>query len=197
MYGQFIREIPENVEHNKTWQCLSKCDLKVGTEALYVQHRNRPSGQTMQSTTSIRPVKALCVDYVKKNLKVCNTCGRENLAQKEYKRRHDNMANEVQWDFCKKNGLEHTEEWYEHIPEGIVENENVKVLWDINVQRDNVIEARRPDIIVINKKERKGTIIDILVPADVRVWEKEREKVEITRISRTSDRSPWKCHQRI
>ena len=69
----------------------------------------------------------------------------------------------------------------EHIPEGVVENEEVKVLWDINVQCDNVIEARRPDIIVINKKERKGIIIDhiaVTVPADVRVGEKEREKVE-------------------
>ena len=78
----------------------------------------------------------------------------------------------------KKNGLEHTEKWYEHVPEGVVENEEVKVLWDINVQCDNVIEASRPDIIVIDKKERKGLIIDIAVPADVRVEEKEREKVE-------------------
>ena len=54
----------------------------------------------------------------------------------------------------------------------------IKVLWDINVQCDNVIEARRPDIIVIDKKERKGIIIDIAVPVDVRVGEKEREKVE-------------------
>ena len=39
-------------------------------------------------------------------------------------------------------------------------------------------EAIRPDIILIDKKERKGMIIDIAVPADVRVEEKEREKVE-------------------
>ena len=41
-----------------------------------------------------------------------------------------------------------------------------------------MIQARRPDIIVIDKKERKGKIIDIAVPADVRVGEIEREKVE-------------------
>ena len=41
-----------------------------------------------------------------------------------------------------------------------------------------MIEGRRPDIIVIDKKERKGIIIDIAVPADVRVREKERENVE-------------------
>ena len=33
-------------------------------------------------------------------------------------------------------------------------------------------------IITIDKKERKGIILDIAVPADVRVGEKEREKVE-------------------
>ena len=68
--------------------------------------------------------------------------------------------------------------WYEHVPEGAVENEEGKVLWDINVQCDNVIEARRPDIILIDKKEQKGIIIDIAVATDVRVGEKEREKVE-------------------
>ena len=60
-------------------------------------------------------------------------------------RRHDNGSKKVHWDFYKKSGLEHTEKWHEHVPEGVVENEEVKVLWDINVQCDNVIEARRPD----------------------------------------------------
>ena len=72
--------------------------------------------------------------------------------------------------------MEHTEKWYEHVPEGVVENEEVKILWDTNVQRDNVIEARRPDIIVIDKKERKWIIIDIAVPADVRVGEKKGKR---------------------
>ena len=94
------------------------------------------------------------------------------MAQKECKRRHDNVAKKVHWDLCKKNGLEHTEKWYEHVPE------KVKVLWDINVQCDNVVVAKRPDIILIDTKERKGIIIDIAVPADVRVREKEREKVK-------------------
>ena len=41
-----------------------------------------------------------------------------------------------------------------------------------------MIEARRADIILIDKKDRKGIIIDIAVPTDVRVGEKETEKVE-------------------
>ena len=46
------------------------------------------------------------------------------------------------------------------------------------MQCDNVIEARGPDIIGIDKKERKGIIIDIAAPADGRVRSEEREKVE-------------------
>ena len=106
------------------------------------------------------------------------TSGCEKLPQKEYKRRHANVAKKVHWDICKKNGLEHSEKWYEHDPEGAVENEEIKVLWDINIQRDNLIEARQPDVTVIDKKEQKGIIIDIAVTADARVEEKEKEKVE-------------------
>ena len=106
------------------------------------------------------------------------TSGCKKLAQKEYKRRHDNVAKKVHWDISKKNTLEHSEKWYEHVTEGAVENEEIKVLWDINIQCDNLIEARRPHLTVIYKEKQKGIIIDIAVPADVRVEEKEKEKVE-------------------
>ena len=55
-----------------------------------------------------------------------------------------------------------------------------------------MIEARRPDIIVIDKKERKGLIIDIAVPADVRVEEKEREKVKKYQDLKREIRRLWK-----
>ena len=100
----------------------------------------------------------------------------EKLAQKEYNRQHKNVAKKVHWDLCKKNGLEQKKKWYENVPEEAVENEEVKALWDINVQCDNVIEARRSDIIFINKKVFKGIIINIAVTADVE--EKEREKMK-------------------
>ena len=94
MYGQFVREMPENVDKDKTWQWLSKCDLKIGTEALlcaaqeqairpnYVKHHI--------DKTSESPLCRLCG---KKGESVQHlVCGCEKLAQKEYKRRHDNVA---------------------------------------------------------------------------------------------------------
>ena len=81
------------------------------------------------------------------------------------------------WDLCKRHEIEHQEKWYDHIPDSVVENDSVKLLWDIHIQCDNVIEARRSGIVVLATKERFSIIVDIAVPADRRVEEKEQEKV--------------------
>jgi len=47
----------------------------------------------------------------------------------------------------------------------------------MNSQCDNIIEARRPDIVLVEKEE-KCSIIDIAVQADVWRSEKEIEKLE-------------------
>ena len=54
-----------------------------------------------------------------------------------------------------------------HNPKSVLENETHKLLWDFEIQTDHQISARRPDLIIINKKE---------VPADHRVKLKESEK---------------------
>ena len=168
MHGQFIRELPGEVDKDRTWQWLSTSDLKIGTEALLCAAQEQAIRTNYVKyqidKTSDSPLCRLCGKKGESVQHLISGC--EKLAQKEYKRRHDTVAKKIHWDLCKKNGLEHTERWYEHVPEGAIENEEVKVLWDINIQCDNVIEARRPDIIVIYKKERKGIIIDIAVPAD-------------------------------
>ena len=76
-------------------------------------------------------------------------------AQKEYTRRRDNVARIINWKLYELHQLEGKEKWYEDVPEGVVENGEVKLLWDMNIQCNNVVEARRPDIIVVSKKENK------------------------------------------
>ena len=72
---------------------------------------------------------------------------------------------------------EHAPKWYEHAPEGAVENEEGKILWDAMIQCDRKIKARKPNIVVVNKNGRSCAIIDIAIPGDIRVREKEKEKV--------------------
>ena len=104
--------------------------------------------------------------------------GCSKLALKEYKRRHDNMAKIVHWKLAKKCNFEAADKWYEHEPESVLENEDYKILWHFSIQTDHVIEARRPDLVVVDKKERSCKIIDFAVPGDSRIEEKEKDKIE-------------------
>ena len=69
-------------------------------------------------------------------------------------------------------------QWYEHAPEDVVENEEVKILWDVMIQCDREIKAKKLDVVVVNKNERSCAIIDMAIPGDIRVGEQEKEKIE-------------------
>ena len=49
-------------------------------------------------------------------------------------------------------------------------------LWDFDMQTDHLVSARRPDLIIINKKKRIYKIDNFAVPADHRIKLKEFEK---------------------
>ena len=48
----------------------------------------------------------------------------------------------------------------------------------MTIQCDHYIEARRPDILVVEKKSKKALIIDIASSIDHNAGEKENEKVD-------------------
>ena len=85
----------------------------------------------------------------------------------------------VQWKLCGKYNLKRSQKWYEHAPECVAENEEVKILWNVMIQCDRQIKARKPDIVVVKKNERSCAIIDIAIHADITVGKKEKEKFEI------------------
>ena len=99
--------------------------------------------------------------------------GCSELAQKEYKRRHDNPGKLVHWKLARKCNFEAGDKWYQHGPDYVLENEEYKILWGFSMQTDHVIEARRPDLVLVDKKERICKIIDFAVPGDRRIEEKE------------------------
>ena len=105
IYGQFSRDTSAKVDKELSWRWLSKGDLKIQTESLLCATQEQ----------------ALRINYLKfhidetANSPLCRMCGNkgqtvqhiscecEKLAQKEYKRRHDNVVRKLHWDLCKKN----------------------------------------------------------------------------------------------
>jgi hypothetical protein len=52
----------------------------------------------------------------------------------------------------------------------------VTVLWNEGVHTDREVTANRPDIITENKKEKTCILIDVAIPADRNVMQKEAVK---------------------
>jgi len=50
------------------------------------------------------------------------------------------------------------------------------VLWNQEVHTDREVTANRPDIIIKNKKEKTCTLVDVAIPADRNVVQKEAQK---------------------
>ena len=48
----------------------------------------------------------------------------------------------------------------------MLENEDYKLLWDFSVQTGHEIGARRPDLVIIDKRDESCQIIDVAIPED-------------------------------
>ena len=59
-----------------------------------------------------------------------------------------------------------------------MEDDDVKLIWDINIQCGNVIKARRTDLTLVDKKAKSCVIIDVAIPGDCRIRKKEIENIE-------------------
>ena len=48
----------------------------------------------------------------------------------------------------------------------------------MNMQCDNIIAERRPDIVIVTKMEKTEIFIDVAIPKDRRIIDKEKEMIE-------------------
>ena len=86
------------------------------------------------------------------------------------------MGEVIHWEMCKKFKFDNTNKWYMHNPAPVLENDTHKLQLNFDIHTDHLISARKPDLIIINKKKRTGKIADFAVPADPRIELKECEK---------------------
>ena len=98
------------------------------------------------------------------------------LAQKKYKKRHDKVCLNIHWALSKKYGVKVCERWYEHKVESVIENDIVKILWDVCIQVHSQIEHWRSDIVVMENMN-KCLIIDVACPVDNNLILKRNEKL--------------------
>jgi len=98
------------------------------------------------------------------------------LAKNEYLMRHDKVCTHLHYSICKALGIEITGNWYTHMPKPVYEEGDVTVSWNQAIHTDSEVTANRPDIIIKKQKEKTCTLIDVAIPADRNVAQKEAEK---------------------
>ena len=134
------------------------------------------------------PLCRMCGERGESIYNLISECGK--LAQHQYKRRHDDVARYVHRQICQESGIESYDKWYEHKPECLMENKDCKIYLDFMIQCDRLIEARKPDAVLIDKRTKE--VIDIAIPGDKRVKDKEIEKLEKYQILKEEVQGLWK-----
>ena len=121
------------------------------------------------------------------------------LANGQYKERHNEVAKIVHWSLYRKYNIATVDQWWKHAPEAVTETEQVKILWDFSIRTDNYkyIQANKPNIVVVDKREKTSRIIDIACPLDANIQEKEKEKSVKYQDLRWELEQLWKVKTRV
>ena len=98
------------------------------------------------------------------------------MAQKDYKARHDWVGKVINCDMCKKFKFDHANKWYMHNPAPVQENDTHKTPMGLWYTNGSPLSARRPNLIITNKKMIIRKIFDFAVPADHRTKLNKCEK---------------------
>ena len=178
LHGQF-EEQTEKIKTPNSWMWLTRGDLKRETESLLIAaHDQALATNSIKKSiykTTDSDMCRLCGVRVESVTHIVSACGK--LAQGEYKKRHDKVCTYLHWHLCNLYGFAADSKWYLHKAEKVLENDSIKILWDFNCQTDRYIHHRRPDIILINKETKECSLIDVAIPGDHRVDDKEVEKI--------------------
>lgn len=101
MHGQYLSDMDDKDEVD-TWKWLQKSDLKCCPEALIrsAQEQALQANYTKFSIDKKNTNSPLC--RTSSNEMVLHVSEYSMLAQREYKRRHNNIAKCIHWRLCEK-----------------------------------------------------------------------------------------------
>jgi len=100
------------------------------------------------------------------------------LSESAYLGRHNQVAKLVHQHLALTHELidKNTPPFYKYSPQEVLESTNHLLYWDRPILTDKTIDFNRPDLILINKKEKSAIIIDVAVPLSHNIKKTENEK---------------------
>ncbi|KAI5725889.1 hypothetical protein M8J77_021331 [Diaphorina citri] len=173
MKGKFPKSLynDPNVHKNLSKSYLTDGYLMPETEGFI----HAIQDQVMKTRNNIRHIMKVQIDS-----DLCRLCnqitesiqhlsgGCSILALKEYTNRHNLVGNIIHQELLKKASSSNKTciPHYLYTPAPVIENENIKICWDISMQTETNIINNRPDIVYVDKTTNSISIIDITIPLD-------------------------------
>ena len=182
VHGRFLKALEEGgCSLDISWHWLWKQSFPKYTEAVLfaAQEQALPTNwlrAIIEKTPDTSPLCRICRTHNESVEHILNGC--QKLANSDYKLRHDRVAAAIHWGMCLDNGFDAPTPWYLHYAEKVLENTHHKILWDFLIQCDRTVEACKPDIVLVNKTTKEAFIVDVAVPRDRSVSDREAEKVQ-------------------
>ena len=121
----------------------------------------------------------LCSEYKETVHHITSGC--PIYAQSLYLMRHNNVARCIHYRIASSFSLleDASVAWYNHEPLPVIENDVIKVLWDLDIQADKRVASNRPDICdIVDKKEKALKLIDVPMSSDENIISKRIKKIE-------------------
>ena len=157
LHGQYMRQLNSETDMSLTFKWLSRGNLTMENEAficaaqeqalctrsiafsIYKTATTEKCRLCGSSTESVRHIVAECV----------------KLVQVEYLERHNIVARYIHWKLCRVHAPEKAPPTpRNYAPESVIDTNNVKNLWNFNIYTDKKIIARRPDILLVDKRNK-------------------------------------------
>ncbi|XP_066928605.1 uncharacterized protein [Clytia hemisphaerica] len=181
LHGQHFRQLQQpHIDSTKSNLWLKSSTLKRSTE----------------STICAIQEQSITTKYIKKHIhhstnddscRICRSSketihhiisGCTALAPTKYLKRHNDLAKYLHILLLQKHQLDTTDHlWYNYTPPPVIENHQIKILWDFSIQTDHHLQHNKPDILILHKTQRKAIIVDIAIPNDSNIATKRIDKI--------------------
>ena len=179
LHGQF----PISMDHLTKMECAYKwlrlSFLKFETEALITAAQDQALRTNAYNTNVLHcssdPLCRLCHSFDETMFHILSSC--PVLAPTGYLQRHNSVAALIHKRICEYYCIPTCEKPWLYSPQAVVTSNDVKILWDVDIRTDRIISAHSPDIVIHDSFERSAILIDVAIPADVNIIDKEREKI--------------------
>lgn len=104
--------------------------------------------------------------------------GCSHLANGEYLHRHNLVARIIHQQLALQYALAESEmPYYKYAPAPVLENSRALLYWDRSIITDRTIVANKPDIVLVDRSQRRAVLVDVTIPHDENLVKAEKDKV--------------------